>query len=1332
MRKPFDKRPVFVDKKIRDMKKLYTLLSILLLFVGGVNAQTAKLTAKENNTTNYHNIVISKHTYNTLNNPNLNNIKLSKIADKNSPIYGDNPMTRANYELFRLRNPKTGKIPLNIRELEREYVLSNASKLQHQAKAGYLQFAQSGPRNVGGRTRALAIDINDKTGNTILAGGVSGGLWKSTNNGKSWYRVTKSEAHPSITAIAQDPRAGHTNVWYYTTGEFIGNSANACGASYSGNGLFKSVDNGETWTPITNTTSNTTSRFDNHFDYCWAITVNPKNGAVYVATYGAIFVSYNGGRSWKKELANTDKQENSQVSFSKFTDVICTNSGTVYATLSSEGKNNIGIWRKASNNSKWQNITPANFPKTYRRIVLASANLTGSKEIIYLLGNTPKGGFQDHSFWKLTYNNRAKWENRSNNLPTHTGDHYSINGYNSHNSYNMVIKVAPDNENMVFIGGRNLYRSDDAFTTKNNTFWIGGYATENNFIQYKNHHADIHTLVFKPDNKGAVCGHDGGLSITDNYKSKQDKTPNNHTNTPVDWTFINNGYLTTQTYAVAINHDNTKSKTIIAGFQDNGTWYASDANPKTNWLHCSTGDGGHCAIFNGGNSILTSCQNGITYLKHNILNSSDYYWTRIDPINAKGQLFITPYTVDANSNEIVYYAAGSDIWRNTNIFEIPKLKQTKAATNWEKINKKETKGNITCLASSTFPAHILYYGTSKGKIYKINNSNHKNSEVIDITGANMPNMNGGILFVSSIAINPQDANEIVVAFSNYNVESIYHTTNGGKSWTPISGNLEDGNASGNGPSVRSVAILKTPTQTTYFAGTSTGLYSTNQLNGNKTQWQQESINKIGTAIIDMIAVRRDGFIVAGSHGNGVFSTDIAFNSLPPVAIIGITKNRINVGDAVDFKNRTIGDGKMVYKWTFEGAETKTSNQEHPTNIVYNKPGTYNVTLQVTNDAGTDTHTIKSAIVVKEFKADFIADNTYAQKGSTIQFTNLSAGNPTDLKWEFEGGNPKTSIQKNPTVTYNTPGKYTVSLTISGNNGKSTEIKTKYITIIDPKKTVNETLCNISSDNADKLAEFLFTGENSGYISGHSNLDIDMFAEKFTNINPNLNCIKKVLIKPSTLQSNSDNPYITLKIWEGKATPTKEIYTMDVPYSQLKVNEFNTIILPDSVPIKTDFFVGYELNYSTPIDTFAVAQLPLIKGKWKNTAYMHYNGNWSSYTDVFKGELNTALAIKVVVGIDANSVKTITAIDNYIVKQETNNSEIIIYPNPMYDKSKISFPNRNNSKYRLIVVDANGRVTKIVNNITNDNIIINREQLKPGVYIINMAGEKIYKSKLLVK
>ena len=77
-------------------------------------------------------------------------------------------------------------------------------------------------------------------------------------------------------------------------------------------------------------------------------------------------------------------------------------------------------------------------------------------------------------------------------------------------------------------------------------------------------------------------------------------------------------------------------------------------------------------------------------------------------------------------------------------------------------------------------------------------------------------------------------------------------------------------------------------------------------------------------------------------------------------------------------------------------------------------------------------------------ADFTADKTSVAAGDQVHFTDQSANNPTSWSWTFEGGSPATSTAQNPVVTYNTPGDYTVTLTVTNDAGNDTETKTAYI------------------------------------------------------------------------------------------------------------------------------------------------------------------------------------------------------------------------------------------------------------------------------------------------
>ena len=150
-------------------------------------------------------------------NPIKNKTNVLKVSER------DFPQERLDWEFKLLRDPATNKIPKNIRakELQFSRTIPNAELLRKKSLNKTNKFfdigtwKSIGPENIGGRTRALAIDVSDNTSNTILAGWVSGGMWRSTNGGTSWTRVTTLPQLASVTTLAQDTRSGKTNIWYY-------------------------------------------------------------------------------------------------------------------------------------------------------------------------------------------------------------------------------------------------------------------------------------------------------------------------------------------------------------------------------------------------------------------------------------------------------------------------------------------------------------------------------------------------------------------------------------------------------------------------------------------------------------------------------------------------------------------------------------------------------------------------------------------------------------------------------------------------------------------------------------------------------------------------------------------------------------------------------------------------------------------------------------------------------------------------------------------------------------------------------------------------------------
>jgi len=129
-------------------------------------------------------------------------------------------------------------------------------------------------------------------------------------------------------------------------------------------------------------------------------------------------------------------------------------------------------------------------------------------------------------------------------------------------------------------------------------------------------------------------------------------------------------------------------------------------------------------------------------------------------------------------------------------------------------------------------------------------------------------------YVSCLYVDPENADNVVAVFSNYKIPSLFFTQDGGNSWTNISGNLEqNSDGSGNGPSCRWVTKLTFDGITVYYAATSTGLYSTSQLNGSSTVWVQEGLSTIGNVVCPMVKSRSaDGLVAVATHGAGVFSS----------------------------------------------------------------------------------------------------------------------------------------------------------------------------------------------------------------------------------------------------------------------------------------------------------------------------------------------------------------------------------------------------------------------------------------------------------------------------
>ena len=312
------------------------------------------------------------------------------------------------------------------------------------------------------------------------------------------------------------------------------------------------------------------------------------------------------------------------------------------------------------------------------------------------------------------------------------------------------------------------------------------------------------------------------------------------------------------------------------GFQDNGNFITFSDDVQTHWNMPFNGDGAFGGIADNEEDFYLTIQRGVMYKMKLDNNANRLAFNRMDPssIDSSHYMFINPMVMDENS-DIIYIAAKNKLWRNNIIANIPyNNSHAKNDLGWEMFS--DTFSNpslkISTIEVSVSPANIVYLGTQNKYIYRIETSNTGDPAVIQL-----PNiLTGSNSYCSDIAVNPNNADELLVIYSNYSVYSVFHSNDGGQSWLKVAGNLEQNpSGSGNGPSCRTAKIIPLGNDTLYLVGTSVGLFGTANLDGQNTVWKQIADQEIGAVVIETLTYRAiDGLLVVGTHGNGIFQTNL--------------------------------------------------------------------------------------------------------------------------------------------------------------------------------------------------------------------------------------------------------------------------------------------------------------------------------------------------------------------------------------------------------------------------------------------------------------------------
>lgn len=823
---------------------------------------------------------------------------------------------RAQYEYNLLRDVATGKMPYGIHE--KEMALARTVPVKKAILSGILgienlnTYVPAGPVNIGGRTRAITYDrrFNNTTNRVIISGCVSGGILRSADGGTTWVRVTPENDIHTLTALVQDPRPGSENTWYAGGGEPYSSSSDAPGAPYLGHGVWKSLDNGLTWTKLGFTIPGVPNppfdleEFDHPFDFVHRITINPVNGNVYVAGHRRLVRSTDGGNTWTIVFEGTSSAtvDHGQM------DIAVTSTGRLYLGVNGgfPDRDRRGIWTSTTGNlnqwtriagglpgstdsiPNWRGNDPAG---TSRRILLAVP--PSNSNLLYTIYEN--GLSQDDDInprpeidmFRLDISSGSNiWANLSANMPDFPDQMDGVDPLDTQDGYNMTLVVKPDDPNTVFVGGTNLFRSTSGFTNTTATAWIAGYTEDfsNSLKIYPASHPDIHNLDFMPNNSGsnpgyvrAICANDGGIQSTNNIMASGAVSA-------VTWTMVPN-YQTLQYYHVAMD-PTPGGNNFIGGAQDNGTHFRLDGTNANNQFRILGGDGGAPAIATVASGTVFNLYGSIQFGELYRDRNNDFEQIRPNGLtpfpgftDAFGE-FVTYIKLDFDNPEDLYYVNFNRVFRT-------KTASTVTSSTWEELTAIREVVNPSNPASGTnisirsleltrgpyLPSHALYIGTSDGKIFRLDDPRNATSLTapVNITPVGMQGS------VSDIAVNPNNDEEIMAVISNYTannqqIGNIWWTSNAKSAtptWRQVDGNLGL-------PSIRSCMIVTKKDGlnnrvTEYYVGTSIGLYSTLDINSGAVTWEREGANVLNYALITSMDYRpQDNTLLIGTHGNGMY------------------------------------------------------------------------------------------------------------------------------------------------------------------------------------------------------------------------------------------------------------------------------------------------------------------------------------------------------------------------------------------------------------------------------------------------------------------------------